>query len=269
MTGWLYPVLFLLLALSSDRVTGIVGGMNLLLITTILADAPSGVFAIYLGVSIFAVLIFTDFEHAYSGISTLIGFILLYIFLLGCLVMFYVTGPFHWESAVIPVANLLLHMFFLLIIIRQVNLRHLEVRASNYAGLGDQTAPLLEQLREDDPQRYYLAIHAAHFCMRLSKEIGEDSVLGRIGAYYAWMPEVYENAEEREQLYEENAFPAELCDLIEDVQVKPYNSTVAFLISLSYELAQALLKCREEKKDMTAAYPKLVERLLKIRLNST
>jgi len=263
LTGWLYPLIFVLIALSSESITGIAGGLNLLTITVLMSEAPLGVFAFYLLISVFAVLVFTDFDRAYSGNATLLGFLLFYFFLQGCLMMFYVTGVFRPEAVLMPVANVLLHMVFLLIIIRQVNLRHLEVRASNYAGLGDQTAELLEKLKDDDPDRYYLAIHAAHFCMRLAKEIKADPMLCRIGAYYAWMPEVYEETDEREQLYEENAFPSELCDLIEEIRIKPFSSTEAFLIALSYELAQALTDCREEGKDMTKAYPGIVERLLK------
>ncbi len=176
---------------------------------------------------------------------------------------FFVTGSFILESVIVPIANILLHILFFLIIIRQVNLRHLEVRASNYAGLGDQTGELLEKLKEEEPEQYYLAIHAAHFSIRLARETGADSVLCRTGAYYAWMPRLYEDPEEREALYQENAFPAELCDTIEEVWLKPFSTTEAFLIGLSYELTEALQELSETGKDMSKSYAAIVERLLK------
>ncbi|MBR5422339.1 MAG: hypothetical protein IK115_14460 [Lachnospiraceae bacterium] len=265
-TAWPYPFIFTLLSVLSGPLTGIAGGAVLLIISTTLAGATSGAFLLYFLAALLSVVIFSDTEKAYSSRLPLLAQTFIYVFLLSCILFFHVPGEFSLSQILIPLSNAVINAFLMLSLIHFMNVRHLEKRKKEYSFINDQTAPLMELCRSEEPALYMRSVHVSHFTTVLAKSLGADMYLCRGGGYYERLrdfPGMPKSSEELTGRMVKAGFPLDLRELILQGDRKPFASVEAMIVTLSGRLVDDLLHLKSEGRDVTKLWPDLVNRRLK------
>ncbi len=117
-----------------------------------------------------------------------------------------------------PAIGLFLNIFILSIALYVYKKNVVVVYKEKYKEINDTEFALLRQLKNQNKDVYFLAIHTAYLSDRIAGNLGLDRDLVKCGAYYRrigiLMDENY--YEKNRELMEKNKFPPDLIDLVEE-----------------------------------------------------
>ena len=183
-TGWPFLVIFVLLGVFSDSLTGLAAGSVCLLLSVNYAGGSFAVFWLYFISGAAGILVFGTLDDEFKvGIPMLLSLMVLTLCLTANVIL---LSPEQLSAAqfMIPAINLLVSCILLLISLKLFSTAVIYRNREKYMEINDPEFPLLVQLKERSKDEYYHAIHTAYLSDRIARRLGLDDAAAKACAYY-------------------------------------------------------------------------------------
>lgn len=183
-SGWPFLIIFVLLSLFSNSISGLTAGSVCLMLSILLMSNGSiHVFFLYFISGLVGVMVFSRLNESFKvGIPAFISLLCLLIGLLVNVVLFEESLSVP-QLIIIPI-NLMVNFILLLIILKIFSNSVIHKERNKYMDLNDPEFPLLVQLKELSKEEYYHAVHTAYLCDKIAKRLGYDDTVVKACGYY-------------------------------------------------------------------------------------
>ena len=182
--GWPYPVVFVMLALFSDRIVGIVAASSLLMLSTLVTGSAGSIFLLYFVSGVFAVILFGKPEQEWKIAAPLLLSLLCLLLLETANVILTANEKIGMESFVIPLVNLIVTGLLMMTLLKIYSGRVLYRYHMKYQELNDTENPVLVQMRKTSRGEYFRCIHTTYFCERIAGKLNMDVEALKCAGYY-------------------------------------------------------------------------------------
>ena len=183
-TGWPFLVIFVLLGVFSDSVTGLAAGSVCLLLSVNFAGGSFSVFWLYFISGAAGILVFSTLNEDFKvGIPMFISLMILTLSLTANVVLFS-AEQLSVAQFTIPAINLLVCCILLLVSLKLFSTAVIHRNREKYMEINDPEFPLLVQLKDMSKDEYYHAIHTAYLSDRIARRLGVDDAAAKACAYY-------------------------------------------------------------------------------------
>lgn len=184
-SGWPFLVVFVILSLFSNSISGLVAGSVCLMLPIMLGSGGnSRIFMLYFFSGLVGILVFSRLNEDFKvGLPVFISLVCLTVCLSANIVLFEQEKLSISQFTFVAI-NLMVNFILLLITLKIFNGSVLHQYRDRYMDLNDPEFPLLVQLKEYDKAEYYRAIHTAYLGDRIAKRIGINDVVVKACGYY-------------------------------------------------------------------------------------
>ena len=254
-TGWMFLFFFVALARVSDGVSGMCGGMALLVLTTVLCEQVSlSIFLVYLlsgmvGIALFAHQRGEFYTAVPLGLS--LGSQLVLIFA-GELVI--QNRKLVLEDALVTLANTAMNGILICIFLQYYINKVAKKTDNQYLRLNDPEYEVMRRVREQRSDDYYCAIHTAYLVERITSELGLDVRSAKCAAYYGHLKD-----EELKAASFPEPVAAILAELREKKSVVRKKETV--IVGICHTVIREIQRLNRENPDKKIDYRKLIHLL--------
>lgn len=216
--GWPYMVISIALSLFGNEILGIVCTAVLLMLSTGLSGAPSEIFFLYFLTGIAAILFFRRIDSEFHiFLPSFCSFAVLLAAQTACIVL-YMNERLNIGMFVLPTIGLFVNGILLVIVLKYFGYSVVNRYRMIYMEINDQEYELMVQLRQNDREGYFVAIHTGYLCERIANRFGLDAALCKAGGYYHKLADCQK--EEREELFErlsdKHHFPPAVLKLLDE-----------------------------------------------------
>ncbi len=183
-TGWPFLVIFVLLGVFSDGLTGLAAGSVCLLLSVSLAGASFSVFWLYFISGMAGILVFSTLNEEFKvGIPMFLSLMILTLCLTANVIL--LSGErLSAAQFMIPAVNLIVSCILLLVSLKLFSTAVIHRNREKYMEINDPEFPLLVQLKDKSKAEYYHAIHTAYLSDRIARRLGLDDAAAKACAYY-------------------------------------------------------------------------------------
>ena len=183
-TGWPFLVLFVLLGVFSNGMTGLVSGSLCLLLAVNFAGCDYAIFWLYFISGMAGILVFATLDEEFRvGIPMLISLLVLALSLTANVILF-AEERLSLAQFMIPGINLMVCCILLLVSLKMVSSTVIHRYRDKYMEINDPECPLLVQLKEFSKEEYYHAIHTAYLGDKVARSLGIDDAAVKACGYY-------------------------------------------------------------------------------------
>lgn len=183
-TGWPFLVIFVLLGVFSNGITGLIAGSVCLLISVNLAGGNFAIFWMYFISGVVGTLVFSMLNEEFRvGLPMFISLLILTLCLTANVILFS-QEQLSAVQFLIPVINLMVCCILLLISLKVFSSTVIHRNREKYMDINDPEFPLLVQLKEMSKEEYYHAVHTAYLSDRISKRLKLDDAAAKACGYY-------------------------------------------------------------------------------------
>ncbi len=214
-----WPILLLavILALTSNAVTGMLSYLFFIFIACYFKDASAYVFFMCVFIGVAGIAFFQTLDKDYFISGPLFGSLaVLFAGETGFLIMFE-NSRISLDTFVLPMVNVFVTLLFLLLFLLYYSKSVVHKYRDKYQQINDQDFSLLNELKQKNEKEYYHAIHTAYLCDKVARKIGADNYLAKAGGYYHKIGilrgESESVLEHTIKITEENKFPPMLLEL--------------------------------------------------------
>lgn len=247
-TAWIFPVLITALTIYSGTITGITTGTYLILVAVSLSDAPLGIFFLYFIVGIFAAVLFHKLDDRFRIALPIVGALSVHAVSLIAQVVFFISGVTQMESFLMPAINLIMNaiLYFILMKIYSASVTHRYREI--YQTINDQEYEWMLQLKDNNPDAYYHAVHTAYFAERIADLLHADKLLSKGGSYYLDIDE-----------HDDLSFPPPLRVLLSELQSQDIYSKEAAIVYISGTVISNVSKQLHDRPNLDLNYNNIIE----------
>ena len=183
-TGWPFLVIFVLLGVFSNGVTGMAAGSVCLLLAVNFTGGDMAVFWLYFISGLAGILMFSNLNDDFLiGLPVIVSMLVLILCLTANIVLFS-REPLAAEQFTIPAFNMVICFVLLLIILKVFSSSVIHKDQEKYMEINDPECPLLVQLKDLSKEEYYHAIHTAYLGDRIAKRLQLDDAAVKACGYY-------------------------------------------------------------------------------------
>ena len=184
-SGWPYLVVFVILSLFSNSISGLVAGSVCLMLPVMLQNTGgSREFMLYFFSGLVGILVFSRLNEDFKvGLPVFISLVCLTVCLSANIVLFERERLSISQFTFVAI-NIMVNFILLLITLKIFNGSVIHRYRDRYMDLNDPEFPLLVQLKEYDKAEYYRGIHTAYLGDRIAKRIGVNDVVVKACGYY-------------------------------------------------------------------------------------
>ena len=183
-TGWPFLVIFVLLGVFSDGITGLAAGSVCLLMSVNLSGGSFSIFWLYFISGAAGILVFSALNEDFKvGLPMFIALMILMLCLTAN-VMLLSREQLSVAQFTIPAVNLIVCCILLLISLKMFSTTVIHRNREKYMEINDPEFPLLVQLKDMSKEEYFHAIHTAYLSDRIAKRLGLDDAAAKACAYY-------------------------------------------------------------------------------------
>ncbi len=217
-TGWPFLVISIALSLFGSETIGVVASAVLIGISSSIAGAPCEIFLMYLISGVVAILCFRRIDSAFHiFMPALCSFLVLIVLHTACIIL-YVNERLGVGLFVLPVIGLFVNGILLVIVLRYLESSVVNRYRMTFMEINDQEYALMAELRQNDKDAYFTAIHTGYLCERVANSTGLDAALCKSGGYYHKLADC--PRKEREELFEKlqdkHHFPPAVLKLLDE-----------------------------------------------------
>ena len=182
--GWPFLVIFVLLAMFSNGMTGLVAGSLCLLLAVNFAGCDYAIFWLYFISGMAGILVFANLDEEFKvAIPMFLSLMILGVCLTANVILFS-QEKLSVGQFMIPVINLMVCGILLLVSLKMVSSSVIHRYRDKYMELNDPECPLLVQLKELSKEEYYHAIHTAYLSDKIARNLGLDDAAIKACGYY-------------------------------------------------------------------------------------
>lgn len=184
-SGWPFLIVFVILSLFSNSITGLAAGSVCLMLSVFLADTGScREFLLYFFSGLVGIMVFSRLNETFRvALPIFISLIALAVCLCANIMLFEQTR-FSLSQYMFVAINLMMNFILLLIILKIFSNSVIHRDRDKYMDLNDPECPLLVQLKELDKNEYYHAVHTAYLSDKIAKRLGLNDVVIKSCGYY-------------------------------------------------------------------------------------
>lgn len=264
---WPYPVLFLLLSLFSNVLTGTVCATTCLFISLMLSSGGNlNLFMMYFLSGLAAITFFRSLDEEYK-----IGYpiFLTELFLLLSIVIFSgYTVNFDASIILFACVNLVISFILLLMVLKYYSSQVMHRMRDKYLELNDTEAPLMVELKQKSHADYLKTIHIAYFCERICTKLRMDPVVTKAAAYYHFIAKAkfeHVNWENTESICKEYHFPEDVQTVLKEFldPNTPIVRVETVILYLSQMIVSSILYLFEKKPNQPIDYEEIIVSIFK------
>lgn len=184
-SGWTFLIIFILLSLFSNSISGLAAGSVCLMLSVMLVnDGGLRGFFLYFISGLVGIMVFGRLNEAFKvGMPAFISMLCLAVCLVTNVVLFERESLSVPQLIIIPI-NLMVNFILLLIVLKIFSNNVIHKERNKYMDLNDPEFPLLVQLKELSKEEYYHAVHTAYLCDKIAKRLGYDDTVVKACGYY-------------------------------------------------------------------------------------
>lgn len=183
--GWPFLVIFVVLSLFSNSISGLAAGSVCLMLAVTLGNTGScREFLLYFFSGLVGVMVFSRLDEGFKvGIPIFISLVCLVVCLSANTVLFEQERISISQFTFIAI-NLMINLVLLLIILKIFSNNVIHKYEEKYMDLNDPECPLLVQLKEMSKDEYFHAIHTAYLSDKIARRLGLDPMIVKSCGYY-------------------------------------------------------------------------------------
>ena len=183
-TGWPFLVIFVLLGIFSNGMTGLAAGGICLLLAVNFTGCDYAVFWLYFISGMAGILVFSRLDEDFKvGIPVVISLLILALSLMANVILFS-REKLSATQFMIPGINLMVSCILLLVCLKIVSSTVIHRYRDRYMEINDPECPLLVQLKELSKEEYYHAVHTAYLADKVARHLGIDDAAVKACGYY-------------------------------------------------------------------------------------
>lgn len=183
-SGWPFLVIYVLLGVFSNGITGLAAGSVCLLMAVSFAGVGMSVFWLYFISGLAGILVFSMLNEEFKvGLPLFISLSVLMVCLTANVILFS-QDKLNVAQFMIPAVNLMVCCILLLVSLKLFSTAVIHRNREKYMEINDPEFPLLVQLKEMSKEEYYHAIHTAYLSDRIAKRLGMDDTAAKACGYY-------------------------------------------------------------------------------------
>lgn len=183
-SGWPFLVIFVLLGVFSNGMTGLAAGSLCLLLSVNFANCDYTIFWLYFISGLAGILVFSVIDDDFRvGLPLLISILILALCLMANVILF-VNAKLAIGQFMIPAVNLMVSCILLLVSLKMFSSTVIHRYREKYMEINDPECPLLVQLKEMSKDEYYHAIHTAYLGDKIAKSLEIDDAAVKACGYY-------------------------------------------------------------------------------------
>ena len=259
---WVFLSIMVVLSMFSNPIIGLTGGNLLLLLTASLSSSSTMyVFFLYfmiglLGISFFRNL---DLDFQVAGPMVLSG-IASFVLQVAYIVIFE-NQPISFITLFMPLLNLFINMVLLVLILKFFSGLSMYILQDKYSDINDQEFPLMVELKSQNKDIYFEAIHTAYLAERIALKLNmNDKAVKGCCYYYKISDKIITN----EDGYSANImdyydFPQDMKDLIEECKNGIYGSKESCVVLTSNKVIKSILLASRDFKDKKIPYNSIID----------
>lgn len=262
-SGWPYLIVFILLSMYGNLVSGFVSGTMLLMLSVLLTpEIGFHVFFLYFLSGLIGVILFNGIDSDFKVEVPIFITMLFFCVLLMADIVLFENRSLSGELFIVPVINILVCFFLLLLVLKTFNTQVVNPYRGRYLEINDQQHPLLIELKQKSRDTYMEAIHTVHFAERIADKIGCDVDKVKTASYYYQIGTLRgeNNWENVKAIVLENHFPQEAVDLLEECLThrEAVLHKEAAIVLLSDSVIRVILAAHRKMPNSKPDYPKLI-----------
>ena len=183
--GWPFLVVFVLLSLFSNNISGLISGSVCLMLSVMLENSGGyQEFFLYFLSGLIGIMVFSRLNASFKvGLPIFISIICLIVCLFTNVILTGNKRILVSQLTVIGI-NVMLNLILLLIILKIFSNTMIHRYNEQYMEINDPECPLLVQLKELSKEEYYHAIHTAYLGDRIAKRLGLNEKAIKTCGYY-------------------------------------------------------------------------------------
>lgn len=183
-TGWPFLVIFVLLGVFSNGMTGLAAGSVCLFMAVNYTGGDYAIFLLYFISGLAGILVFSMLDDDFHvGLPFLISMLVLMLCLTANVVLFE-NQQLSAAQFMIPVVNLMTCCILLLISLKMFSSTVIHRYREKYMEINDPECPLLVQLKDMSRDEYYHAVHTAYLGDKIAKRLNLDDAAVKACGYY-------------------------------------------------------------------------------------
>ena len=244
-SSWVFLSIMVVLAMFSNTIIGLTAGSILLLITASLsASADMYVFYLYFMIGLIGVSLFRNLDLDFrvagplflSGIASLI--------LQSAYIVIFENQPFSMNIMFMPILNLFINMVLLFLILKFFSKLSMYLLQDKYSDINDQEFPIMTELKKNNKDKYFEAIHTAYLGERIARKLNiNDKAVKGCCYYYKLAGNIMESTDgTMVPISEYYGFPEDLKALIRECDRGIYGSKESCVVLTSNKIIRSILK---------------------------
>ena len=259
---WVFLSIMVVLSMFSNPIIGLTSGNLLLLVTASLSSSSTMyVFFLYfmiglLGISFFRNL---DLDFQVAGPMVLSG--IASFVLQAAYIVIFENQPISFVTLFMPILNLFINMVLLVLILKYFSGLSMYILQDKYSDINDQEFPLMVELKSQDKDTYFEAIHTAYLAERIALKLNMNDKAVKGCCYYYKIADKIIPSEDGSgtTIMDYYDFPQDMKDLIEECKNGIYGSKESCVVLTSNKVIKSILLAGKDFKDKKIPYSSIID----------
>lgn len=258
--SWTFLPVMVTLSMFSNPFIGLVSGSILLMTTVSLSpDATMYIFFLYFLLGLIGISLFQKLDVDFRVGEPLFLSALCSLCLQTAYLVIFENQPLAPEILILPILNLFINMVILFLILKYFSKLAMYSLQDKYAQINDPEFPLLAELKQQDKEMYFEAVHRAYLGDRISKRLHINNSAVKGCAYYYKLALAGEKKEENSVLFQElHNFPEELKKLMKECMSGKYGSRESCVVLTCEQVICRVIQAQKEYVDRDVPYENII-----------
>ena len=260
---WVFLSIMVVLSMFSNPMIGLTAGSILLLMTCLLSGSNMYVFYLYFMIGLLGVSFFRNLGLDFQVAPPMVLSCTSSLVLQTAYFVIFESQPFTLSVIFMPLLNLFINMVLLVLILKYFSRLSMYLLQDKYSDINDQEFPLMANLKLEDKDAYFEAIHTAYLGERIARKLNiNDKAVKGCCYYYKIANRMIINEKGTEvSIAEFYDFPKDLQALIAECQQGYYGSKESCVVLTSNKVIKTILLSQQHYKDKKIPYHVIINKI--------
>lgn len=258
--SWCFMAIMVLLSMFSNFVVGLSAGCVLLVTTA--GFSPNiniYVFFLYFMLGLIGISLFQKLDEDFRIGEPLFLSALCSLVLQTAYLVIFENQPLNIELLLIPLLNLFINLVLLFLILKYFSRLAMYHIQDKYAQINDPEFPVLAQLKLEDKEHYFEAVHRAYLGDRISKRLHmNDKAVKGCSYYYKLARDRKSEDADMASLQDRFDFPLELKELMQECMEGHFGSRESCVVLTSDRVITRIRQAQQETDHKEIPYDKII-----------
>ncbi len=270
-TSWIFLAFYIVLAISSNALTGLGAGTTLLIFTMFLNGTGSfTIFLMYFMAGLVGIALFQYIDETTPLILSIFVAVLMQVVTISAVQILFDSKVLSVDTFVIPAVNILLNCVVLFSALQAYLSKVILPLKNRYAIINDPEYALMLQMKEASKNDYYHSLHTAYLAERVATMLELNVNAIRTAAYYFKADKVIPDSGSMEEVMETHHFPDYARKIIRQLRKsdrEPLEKESTVLLFCD-NMITTLEYMADQNKEIEHQFEEIVNALIDRRINS-